>query len=208
MTITDMTVREPTLPHDEPDDLIHVIHHADLPESPTTRAIDGAIGRLGSWMSWGWLALIGVICLNVFMKNVLGQGSVRFEEVQWHIYAALFLFGLSHTMVHDDHVRVDVLHEGFGTRTKAWVDLIGIALFLIPFIVVLLWFAGPFVAKAFADGERSASPAGLSHYWIIKSALPAGLVLLLAAAVSRAIRCVMAIRRAGTITAPGKGGNG
>lgn len=171
------------------DELRVIVHHAALPHTGFSRAVDGAIKRFGSWMSWFWIALMGVICVNVFMKNVLGQGSVRFEEIQWHIYAALFLLGLSYTMAHDDHVRVDVIHERFGLRTKAWIDLLGIALLLIPFLLVLLWHAVPFVTKAYVDGERSASPAGLGHYWIIKSALVLGLVMLLLTALSRLSRC-------------------
>jgi TRAP-type mannitol/chloroaromatic compound transport system permease small subunit len=184
-----MSALEPT-DHDEPDDLRFVVHHAALPETRLSRAIDGAIKRFGSAISWFWIALMGVIIVNVFMKNVLGQGSVRFEEIQWHIYAALFLLGLSYAMAHDDHVRVDVLHERFPLRTKAWVDLIGIGLFLIPFLLVMLWFTAPFVRQSFLDGERSVSPAGLSNYWIIKSALPLSIVLLLLTSVSRLSRCL------------------
>ena len=81
--------------HEEPDDLHFLVHHAALPETGFSRAIDGAIKRFGSGISWFWIALMAVICVNVFMKNVLGQGSVQFEEIQWHIYAALFLLGKS-----------------------------------------------------------------------------------------------------------------
>jgi TRAP-type mannitol/chloroaromatic compound transport system permease small subunit len=179
--------------HEEPDDLRFVVHHTALPETGLSRAIDDTIKRFGSAISWVWLALMAVIVVNVFMKNALGQGSVRFEEIQWHIYAALFLLGLSYTMAHDDHVRVDVLHERFGLRAKAWVDLVGIVLFLIPFILVLLLYAVPYVAQAFEDGERSASPAGLSNYWIIKSALPLGFGLLLLTALARVSRCWAAL---------------
>ncbi|CTQ47461.1 TRAP transporter small permease subunit [Roseibium aggregatum] len=173
----------------EPDDLQYVVHHAKLPVTRFSRSVDGAIARMGSLISWFWILLMGVICLNVFMKNILGQGSVKFEEIQWHIYAALFLLGLSYTMVYDDHVRVDLAYETFSLRTKAWVDFVGILVFLIPFLAIVLYFAWPFVAKAYADGERSSSPAGLAHYWIIKSALLAGLGLLLLAALSRLHRC-------------------
>ena len=175
---------------DEPDDLQYVVHHANLPETGFSRAIDGIVRRIGDFVSWFWVALMAVICVNVFMKNFMGQGSVQMEEIQWHIYAALFLIGLSYTMVFDDHVRVDLLYENMRLRTKAWIEMVGIAVFLIPFIVVLLWFAVPFVAKAFADGERSSSPAGLSHYWIIKSSLILGLGLLLATSLARLHRCI------------------
>lgn len=176
--------------HEEPDDLHFLVHHAALPETGFSRAVDGAIMRFGSWISWFWIALMAVICINVFMKNVLGQGSVQFEEIQWHIYAALFLLGLSYTMAYDDHVRVDIFYEQFGLRAKAWIETIGIVIFLIPFILVVLYYAWPFVVKAYVDQERSSSPAGLSHYWIIKSALLFGFGLLLLTALSRLSRCI------------------
>lgn len=187
---------ERAIDHDEPDDLHFLVHHAALPETGFSRAIDGAIKRFGSWASWFWIALMAVICVNVFMKNVLDQGSVQLEEIQWHIYAALFLLGLSYTMAYDDHVRVDILYEGFGLRTKAWIEAIGIVIFLIPFVLVILWYAWPFVVKAYFDGERSASPAGLGSYWIIKSAILFGFGLLFLTALSRLHRCIALLRGA------------
>lgn len=175
--------------HDEPDDLQYVVHHAPLPETGFSHAADAAVKRFGSIISWFWVLLMAVICVNVFMKNVLGQGSIQFEEIQWHIYAALFLLGLSYTMAFDDHVRVDLIYETMNTRRKAWVDFLGILLFLIPFIVMILYFAWPFVMKALADGERSSSPAGLSNYWIIKSTLVVGLGLLAISTLARLHRC-------------------
>lgn len=176
--------------HEEPDDLHYVVHHAAFPETGFSRLIDNAIKKIGSWISWFWVVLMLVICVNVFMKNVLGQGSVRFEEIQWHIYSAIFLIGLSYAMAYDDHVRVDLLHERFNLRTKAWIEVAGIVIFLLPFLAVLLYYAWPFVLKAYTDGERSSSPAGLTHYWLIKSTLVIGLVLLIATSLSRLQRCV------------------
>jgi len=171
--------------HRDPDDLQFLIHHAELPATRFSRAIDGALSRFGAAMSWLWLALMAVIVLNVAMKNLLGDGRVEFEEIQWHIYSALFMLGLSVTLAADDHVRVDLLYERFGLRTKAWVDLLGIIFLLLPFLTMLLWYGLPFVADSLATGERSSSPAGLPHRWLIKSMLVAGCALLALAAASR-----------------------
>lgn len=177
-------------PGDQIDDLHLLEHHAALPETGFSRSVDRLVRLVGEWSSWIWVVLMLVICVNVFMKNVLGRGSVQLEEIQWHIYAALFLLGLGYTLIHDDHVRVDLVYENMSLRTKAWVDLVGILLFLVPFLLVLLWFAWPFVLKAVEDGERSSSPAGLSNYWIIKSFILTGLGLLLLAALGRVHRCI------------------
>ncbi len=191
----DKTPEERAISHDEPDDLQYIVHHGEFPETGFSRAVDNVTKKLGSAISWFWIALMAVICVNVFMKNALGQGSVRFEEIQWHIYSALFLLGLAYTMAYDDHVRVDLLYERYSLRTKAWIEIIGTLVFLLPFLAVLLYFAWPFVVKAFVDGERSSSPAGLSHYWIIKSTLVIGFGLLSLSALSRLHRCIACLTR-------------
>ena len=174
--------------HTEPDDLHYVIHHAKLPDTKLSQLIDGSLNRIGSFVSWFWLLLMAIIIINVIMKNVFGEGRIEFEEIQWHIYAAVFMLGLSYTFVADDHVRVDLLYEKFSLRTKAWVDLIGTLVFLIPLLAILLMHSIPFVEDAILTNERSSSPAGLGYRWIIKCALPLGLLLLLIASISRLSR--------------------
>jgi len=181
---------ERALSPSEPDDLLHLIHHAELPETGFSRAVDGAIRWIGSTVSWLWVALMAVIVLNVFMKNALGEGRIEFEEIQWHIYSAVFMLGLSYTLTVDDHVRVDLFYERFSLRTKAWVDFWGILLLLVPFIGLIIWYGIPFVTDSFATNERSSSPAGLPYRWLIKSALVLGCGLLLLAAVSRLHRAI------------------
>lgn len=178
---------------DEPDDLQYLIHHAALPTTALSRAIDGALARLGRSLSWGWLALMAVIVINVLMKNLFGQGRIEFEEIQWHIYSVLFMLGLAITLATDDHVRVDLLYERFGPRTKAWVDLLGIVGLLLPFVAVLLWYGIPFVADAYATAERSTSPAGLPYRWLIKGMLVVGCALLGVAALARLSRVAAAV---------------
>ncbi|MCB1910036.1 MAG: TRAP transporter small permease subunit [Rhodocyclaceae bacterium] len=176
--------------HEHPDDLHYLIHHAELPDTGISRFIDRALARLGSAISWAWMALMAVIVINVVMKNLFGEGRVEFEEIQWHIYSALFMLGLSVTLASDDHVRVDLLYAGFSLRTKAWIDLLGIVCLLLPFLLVLIHYGLPFVTDAFATGERSSSPAGLPLRWIIKSMLVAGIALLGLASLSRLSRIV------------------
>lgn len=171
--------------HSEPDDLQYLIHHAELPVTPFSRIVDDALGRLGRAVSWAWIALMAVIVVNVVMKNAFGDGRVEFEEIQWHIYAALFMLGLSVTLAADDHVRVDLLYEGFSLRAKAWVDLLGIVTLLLPFLAMLVWYGVPFVADSFATAERSSSPAGLPLRWVIKGTLVLGVLLLALAALAR-----------------------
>jgi TRAP-type mannitol/chloroaromatic compound transport system permease small subunit len=159
-----------------------------LPHTRFSRIIDAFITAIGRIVSWIWLLLIGVIMLNVTMRYVFGEGRIEFEEIQWHLYSIGFLIGLSYALQSDGHVRVDVLHERFGPRTKAWIELFGLVVFLIPFCILLIRYGIPFAAYSYSVGEVSDAPAGLSHRWVIKAMLALGMALLLIAALSRLSR--------------------
>ncbi len=159
-----------------------------LPDTPLSRAVDPWLARIGRWTSWLWLLLVAVIVANVLLRYVFGEGRIEFEEIQWHIYSTGFLLGLGYALQADAHIRVDVLHERFSPTLKAWIELYGLVLLLLPFVAVVLIYSVPFVAASFELGEISASPGGLPYRWAIKAMLPLGFGLLLIAAVSRLSR--------------------
>lgn len=159
-----------------------------LPETGFSRWVDGWILRIGQWVSWLWLALLAIIVTNVLLRYAFGEGRIEFEEIQWHIYATGFLLGLSYAYQADAHIRVDVLHERFGPRTQAWLELYGILLLLLPFIWVVLFYAIPFAWISFEQGEISQAPGGLPMRWIIKGMLPLSFALLLLATLARLSR--------------------
>lgn len=162
-----------------------------LPQTRLSRIVDPALARIGIMTSWLWLILLAVIVTNVVLRYAFGEGRIEFEELQWHLYAVAFLVGMSYTLQKDSHIRVDVLHEQFEPRTKAWVELYGILLFLLPFIALMLIFSMPFVAVSFQVGEVSSSPGGLPYRWLIKAIIPIAFLLLLFAALSRLSRVWM-----------------
>ncbi|MCB1829283.1 MAG: TRAP transporter small permease subunit [Chromatiaceae bacterium] len=163
-------------------------HHLHLPTTRTSLFLDRLLDRIGSWASWLWLAVMAVILLSVIMRYAFGQGSIMLEEITWHIYGAAWLVGLSYALVHDDHVRVDVLHEMFSPRTKAWVEFFGILLLLLPFLCVFLWDSIAYFWQAFELGERSQAPDGLPARWALKFFLPLSLLLLIGAAFARLLK--------------------
>ena len=168
--------------------LQHVIHHTELPHTAVSQPLDAFVRGLGNAISWIWLLLVAIIMLNVTMRYLLGEGRIEFEEIQWHIYSVGFLIGLSYCLEADDHIRVDIVHERLSLRTKAWIEFLGIVLFLFPFILVVTIFAVPFVTYSFEIGEISEAPGGLPLRWLIKSVLLLGFVLLAVAALSRLTR--------------------
>lgn len=161
---------------------------SDLPHTRLSRIIDPVLQWIGDAASWLWLALMATILFNVVLRYAFGEGRIELEEIQWHLYAAGFLLGLAYAYQADTHIRVDVLHERMSPRTRAWIELYGIILFLLPFITVVLLFSVPFVITSLELGETSQAPGGLPLRWLIKAALPCGFGLLLAAAISRLSR--------------------
>ena len=126
-----------------------------------------------------WLVLLGVIVTNVLMRYAFNQGRIEFEELQWHLYSAGFLLGLSYAQQADAHVRVDLIHERLSLRHQAWIELYGIVLLLLPFLILILVYSVPFVMASYAISERSQAPGGLGLRWLAKSLLPLGFSLLL-----------------------------
>ncbi len=154
----------------------------------TTSRIEASLDRITAALSWVWLALISVIVLAVVLRYVFGIGLIQLEELQWHLYALGFLTGLVACTTRDRHVRVDVLRERMSQRTRDWVDLYGILLLQLPFLVLVFWSALPFAADSFAVGERSASAGGLPFRWLLKSVLPLSFVLLGVATLSQLVQ--------------------
>ncbi len=160
-----------------------------LPRNRVSNAIDRVIVVAGDVASWLWPLLVAVVVLQVVLRYGFGRGSVMFEEIQWHIYAVGFMIGLSYCADVDRHVRVDVLAERWPLRTRAWVELAGLALFMLPF-VLLIAVEGVGYAKAAWDfGEVSAAPGGLPYRWAVKSFITIAFALLTLAALSRLTRC-------------------
>ncbi len=158
------------------------------PETRLSRVVDGWIIHIGKAVSWIWLILLGVIMLNVVMRYLFSEGSIELEELQWHLYSVGFLIGMSYAYQADAHVRVDVLHERLRPRLKAWIELYGTLLLLIPFILLIVIYGIPFVTSSFAVNEVSSSPGGLPNRWLIKAALPFGFGLLALAVLARLSR--------------------
>jgi len=159
-----------------------------LPETQISRTLDGAINAIGRAVSWLWVVLIAIIVTNVVMRYVFNLGLIVFEELQWHIYAVGFMIGLSFGIVADRHVRIDVLADRFAPRTRAWIELVGLLVFLIPFALLIAWDAIPFVSRSWQMNEVSIAPGGLPARWALKLVIIIALVLIAIAAFSRLTR--------------------
>lgn len=160
----------------------------NLPQTTLSRCIDPLLAGIGHYVSWLWLLLLIIIVGNVFMRYAFGEGHIEFEEIQWHIYSIGFLLGLSYAFQADAHIRVDVVSQRLPVRWRAWLELYGIILGLLPFLLLILWFSIPFVQRSWSLSEVSQAPGGLPYRWLIKAVLPLGFTLLILAAISRLSR--------------------
>lgn len=154
------------------------------------RALDAFINRIGQLISWLAAVLVVVIIVQVILRYVFGRGLVVLEEVQWHLYAIGIMFGFSYDVVHNSHIRLDLLHDRFPRRRKEKVEIFGILFLLMPMIIVILYHSWPFLFDSIRINERSDAPMGLCCRWFIKAFLPVGFIMLGLAAISRLVRAI------------------
>jgi TRAP-type mannitol/chloroaromatic compound transport system permease small subunit len=154
-----------------------------------SRTLDVLVATIGQWSSWLWIGVLIVVLINVFSRYVLLQGSIALEELAWHLFGTATLLTLGFAVVHDDHVRVDVLHEKFSPRSRAIIELLCIVILALPVVALMIDVLVPYAWKAWIYDERSQAPSGLPYRFIFKSMLPLGMLLVWLALFSRALRC-------------------
>ncbi|MCK5308756.1 MAG: TRAP transporter small permease subunit [Zetaproteobacteria bacterium] len=149
--------------------------------------------RIGFLVSWLTTAMVAVVCYDVFTRYLLKQSSVAVQEMEWHLFAVIFLLGAAYTLKHDRHVRVDIIYMRLSERQRAWINLLGTLLFLIPFSLLIIWSSKNFVINSFAIGESSPNPGGLPARYLLKACIPLGFILVLLQALSLVFSSLMVI---------------
>jgi len=145
------------------------------------RYIDNFNELVGRATAWLVLAMVLLVCYDVMMRFVFLQGSVAMQELEWHLFAMVFLLGGAYTLKHDGHVRVDILSQSkwMSAKHQAWINIIGAVLFLIPFCILVISTSIDFVANSIRFSEGSPDPGGLPYRYLLKSVLPIAFTLLL-----------------------------
>lgn len=150
------------------------------------------IGRLAAWIA---IALIAVILFDVVSRRFFAMGSSKLQELEWHFHTVLFMFCLGIGYIHDTHVRIDMVREKLGRRAQCWIEILGCVLFLIPFCLVVIYFGAELTHRSWLKGEISSSATGLPFRWLIKSAIPIGMSVLLLSAFSVLLRRIVMLFR-------------
>lgn len=151
------------------------------------RAIDALNEKIGFATAWLTAVMVVVVSYDVVTRYLLNTSLVAVQELEWHLFAMIFLLGAAYTLKHDRHVRVDVFYVNFPPRRKALVNFIGALLFLIPFALIGIWSSRNFVIRSFQIGETSPDPGGLPARYILKACIPLAFLLILLQGISMAL---------------------
>lgn len=150
-------------------------------------AIDWVTHRLGKFVGWLVLAAVLISAGNAIMRKLFNIGSNAFLEVQWYLFAAVFMLGAAYVFLHNGHVRIDFVSSKLSKRLNASIDAIGIVVFLIPLCLILIDLSWPFFMRTYLSGEMSENAGGLIR-WPAVLLMPVGFAILLAQAVSELIK--------------------
>jgi len=147
--------------------------------------IQSWIEQIASILGTLYLLLIAVIVLQIILRKGFSNGMVAFEELQWHLYAITMMFGLAYVETVNANVRVDIISSRLSSRTRSLIEIVGLTLLIVPFILIVLYHSLDFVETAWRIGENSNAPGGLPFRWVIKSVIPASFLLWLLAILAR-----------------------
>lgn len=155
-----------------------------------TESLNEIIGRAVSWLT---TALVLLICADVAARHLLNFSSAAVFELEWHLFAIIFLIGAGYTLKDDKHVRVDILYARLSPKRQALINLFGVVFFLVPFCLIVIKSGLAYTMASFNIGESSTDPGGLPYRFLIKSTIPMGFVLLLMQGIALAFRSLLTL---------------
>lgn len=160
--------------------------------------IERALDRFSDCVGYVASALMLLMLANVFydtiMRYFFRTGSIALQEMEWHIFSVVFLFGISYALKTEGHVRVDILYDKFSYKWKAIVNIVGTLIFLIPLSVLIINGSTWFVHEAYTMSEISGDPGGLTHRYLIKAVIPISFVFLVISAAGFVVRNIRIYR--------------
>jgi TRAP-type mannitol/chloroaromatic compound transport system permease small subunit len=165
-------------------------------------ALDRFNRAVAGVVSWGTLAMVLITFSVVVLRYALSVGWVWMQELVLYLHSAVFLLAAGATLTDDGHVRVDIFYSTASERGRAWVDLLGTLVFLIPFCALVAVQSLPFVVDSWAVSEGSPEPDGLPGVFVLKSLVLAYATLLLLAGASTALTAVCKLTTAHTSPRP------
>ena len=148
---------------------------------------------VGRWLAWLVLAAVLISALNAVVRKAFNFSSNAYLEIQWYLFAAVFLLAAGYTMLRQEHVKIDVISGHLSKRAQIWIDIIGLTCFVLPLVYVVIHLSVPLAVRAYVMNEYSSNAGGLIR-WPVFALLPIGFALLGLQAISELIKRVAFLR--------------
>jgi TRAP-type mannitol/chloroaromatic compound transport system permease small subunit len=152
-----------------------------------SRIIDAINEKIGLAISWALFLAVLICTGNAVVRYAFNSSSNAWLEIQWYLFASMFLLASAYTLKRNEHVRIDVIVGRFSRRTQVWIDILGLIFFLLPVTLLLLYFALPYALDSVRSQEVSSNAGGLI-LWPAKLLIPVGFVMLSLQGVSELIK--------------------
>ena len=158
-----------------------------------SRGIDALNEQIGKLTYWLILAAVLISTGNALVRYTFNMSSNAWLEIQWYLFSFVFLFCAGYTLLHNQHVRIDVISANLSGRGRAWIDILGTLFFLLPMAIAIMWLSWPVFLDAYRSNEISANAGGLL-IWPGRLMLPVGFLLLVLQGFSELIKRVAFLR--------------
>lgn len=152
------------------------------------RKIDAVQEQFGRGVSWLTVLMVAIVFGDVVSRYTFNKTYVFTQELEWYLFGIIYLLAAGYTLLHDEHVRVDIVYSRLTPRRKAWLDLILLFVFFFPSCLLVIYTSWPFVVNSWAVWEGSPDPGGIPARWALKSFIIVGFVILMVQGVSEAIK--------------------
>lgn len=149
---------------------------------------------LGKLTAILFILLLFNVFYDVIMRYMFNDVSIGMQELEWHLYAAIFMLSIPYALFKEGHVRVDIIYDNLSKRKQAWIDLFGSLFLLIPFTTLVAKYGIDFTIESFKLGEGSGDPGGLPYRWIIKSVIPFSFLAIAISGIGLMLKSIITLR--------------
>lgn len=146
--------------------------------------IDKTTKYLGYFTALVLVALVLLVVFDATSRYIFSSGSIALQELEWHLFDVVILFGIAYTLKHSAHVRVDMFYASYSERVKRIVNIISSVFFILPFSILIIYISVDFVLLSYEQNEVSSNPGGLEYRFLVKSLLPLSFVFLILQTIS------------------------
>lgn len=136
------------------------------------KILENIINVIGTFCGFLMILMTLNVLYNVVMRYVFNDVSIGMQELEWHLFSAMFMLGIAYTLKEDGHVRVDVIYSNLSKKIQSIINIFGVLIFVLPITFVIIYFSVGYTLDAYNIMEASPDPGGLPYRWIVRSVIP------------------------------------